>query len=221
MLIISILDAPELALVRERLAALPFGDGKATAGPMARQVKANTQADGDSPETRALASHVREALMRNDTFATMALPRRFSTLLFSRYGVGDRYGLHVDNALMGKGESALRADIAFTLFLSDPDSYEGGALRIHQHSGHSDVRLAAGQCVLYPSSTLHEVLPVTRGVREVCVGWVHSWLRSSERREVIGDLAIVRLRARDKVDSETLLRLDRVQAHLLRMWADD
>lgn len=147
-----------------------------------------------------------------------ARPRRFSRLLLSRTPVGGSYGLHVDNALMGPPGERLRTDLAFTLFLSDPADYAGGALAIHRSDGVQRVRLPAGDMVLYPAGALHEVEPVTAGERLVCVGWIESFVPDPEARELLFELDSARaaLAGQLAADAPELLALDRVAVGLLR-----
>lgn len=203
--------------VRERLANLRFVDGRATAGPSARRVKANTQAaPGD--DTAALGRFVRSALERCDVLTAYARPVRWSRLLFSRYGVGDAYGTHVDDAAMAAGEGGrLRTDLSFTLFLTDPSTYEGGALVVDALDGEREHRPAAGTIVLYPTGALHRVTPVAAGERLACVGWMQSAIRRSDERELLFDLA----RVRGSVpEGDARLLLDKSIGGLLRLWSD-
>jgi PKHD-type hydroxylase len=145
-------------------------------------------------------------------------PKKLTPLIFARYGPGETYGSHVDDAIM----QGLRTDVSFTLFLSEPDSYEGGELVIDSSGGEESVKLPAGSLFLYPSTFLHRVEPVTKGERLVCVGWARSYLRSAEQRELLFDLDRARraLFARGgKTDEFDIL--SKCTANLLRMWADD
>lgn len=205
----------EVGAIREAVRKLDFGDGRATAGRRAREVKANDQAL-PSPARDAILEKVRRALMAHPVFLAAARPQRLTPLLLSRYRVGQTYGLHVDDAIMG----GLRTDLSFTLFLSDPTTYEGGALEIEDNYAPREVRLAAGDLILYPSTTLHRVTPVTSGERLAVVGWVQSLIRTQEQREVLFDLdqSIATLEqtgaARAVID-----RLSKARSNLLRLWA--
>lgn len=215
----DVLNRQEVLAIREGLAAAPFRDGRATAGPAAERVKNNEQARGDDPAVIALGRTVRLALEAHPVVRTLVRPVRWSSLMFSRYGEGQQYGLHADNAAMcDEGGWPLRTDLSFTLFLSDPDAYEGGALLLRDLSGDREFRLAAGSAVLYGTGQLHAVTPVTRGVRLACVGWMQSRIRRPDQREVLFDLE----RVRDGLDTdETSLLLDKAIGALLRMWAED
>lgn len=189
--------------------------GSETAGSYASQVKSNHQLDPATDLFAALSAQVIEALQANPLFKAVAMPMAIHSLLFSRCGAGQGYGRHVDNAFMLGG----RADLSFTLFLSDPATYSGGALVLELPQGDHDVRLPAGHAVLYPSSYLHRVEPVTAGTRYAAVGWVQSAVRSVEQREVLFELATAcRTLAAKHGRSDELDLLYRTQTNLLRMW---
>jgi len=189
--------------------------GAETAGGYARQVKSNEQLDRDSLLYDALAQQVIEALDANALFKAVALPMAVHSILFSRCGTGQGYGRHVDNAFMPGG----RADLSFTLFLSDLHSYSGGELVLELPQGDHTVRLPAGHAVLYPSSYLHRVEPVRSGVRFVAVGWVQSAVRSPEQRGLIFELdTACRTLAAKYGRSDELDLLYRCQINLLRLW---
>lgn len=214
----DVLSADEVARLRESLSRVPFRDGRVTAGAAARQVKQNEQADGNDPEVAALARSVKLALERQPTFHTLVRPTRWSNLLFSRYASGGRYGPHTDDAFMHDEHGwPLRTDMSFTLLLSGPDEYEGGALRSVAEASTGGFRPAAGSAVLYPTGVLHEVTPVTRGVRLACVGWVQSLIRRADQRELLFDLECVR---REPTAASAQQFLDKTIGNLLRMWAE-
>jgi len=158
--------SPELlSRVKATLAETDFRDGRETAGWHARTVKQNEQADGRRPEIAELRQEVAKALQANPLFQMAARPRRMKPLMFSRYQEGMTYGNHVDDAIMATPQGAMRTDLSFTLFINDPDSYEGGELLVDSTAGEQTYKLPAGALILYPSSTLHRVEPVTRGER--------------------------------------------------------
>jgi PKHD-type hydroxylase len=212
----NVLTADEVALVREALARATFEDGRETAGFAARLVKHNRQASGRKVETvRKLAE---ERILGNDLFATAVRPKALTSVMFSAYEPGMRYGSHVDDALMGK----MRTDVSFTLFLSEPESYDGGELVIESAAGDDAVKLPAGSLVAYPSTTLHHVAEVTRGTRLAAVGWARSYIRDPARREMLFDLDTARrqLFARGGKSVEYDL-VSKSLANLLRMWVED
>lgn len=219
--IAGILNREQLAKIRGVLDASSFIDGKATAGYRAKRVKENRQLKGGSDEHKTIVSMVKEALMENREFTTAAWPKRIGGMLVSRYEPGMRYGPHVDAAIMKKGEP-LRTDVAMTVFLNDPADYEGGELVIAGASGMQEVKLAAGDAVVYPSSTLHHVAEVTEGVRYVAAGWTQSYVREPAKREVLYDLEKIKRMLADTLPDapETDLAF-KTQSNLLRMWAEN
>ncbi len=220
MLILEGVLAPEaVARVRAGLEAASWADGRATAGPAARAVKNNLQARGADTAIGALADFVEEALRRHPVFALAARPRRLTRLMFSRYEPGMTYGAHTDDALMG-GADPVRTDLAFTIFLAEPETYEGGALAIDSALGEQEVKLNAGDAILYPAGSIHRVTPVSSGVRLACVGWVQSFIADAARREILFDLAQARARLEGAGAARgDLLVLDKAISNLLRMWA--
>lgn len=213
----SVLDAHGVSRVREELESVAFVDGRRTAGARAAAVKANQQADGRDGRVQALERFVHQALSAHPLFQQAVRPSRISRLLFSAYRVGDSYGLHTDDAMMG--DPPLRTDVAFTLFLASPETYTGGALMVTGPSGTQEIKLAAGDAVVYPAGSIHGVSPVTAGERWACVGWAQSFIRDAHQRELLFELAHARA-ALNGGDSEALLRLDKVQSGLMRLWAE-
>ena len=220
-LILQAVLAPEdLDRVRAEMEQLPWSSGKRTAGAAARGVKENLQADGADPRTQALERFVADALRRHPLFEIAARPARLSRLLFSRYEPGMTYGAHTDDALMGQGEDKLRTDLAFTIFIADAASYEGGELVVQSALGDQAIKLDAGDAILYPAGSIHHVAPVTRGARLAAVGWLQSHIADAGQRELLFDLSIARTRlAEAGVERDELLRLDKSISNLLRMWA--
>jgi len=215
-----VFEAEDLDRVRRELAGLPWGAGKRTAGAVARGVKENLQADGADPRTQALERFVADALRRHPLFEIAARPARVSRLMFSRYEPGMSYGAHTDDALMGAGEDKLRTDLAFTIFLADRASYEGGELVVQSALGDQEIALEAGDAILYPAGAIHHVAPVASGARLAAVGWVQSHVADAAQRETLFDLSVTRARlAEAGALREELLRLDKSISNLLRMWA--
>ena len=214
-------DAEHLAALRERIAMLEWRDGRETAGAVAREVKRNLQAAMETAAGRRMQDELLPIIADNAVVKAAAQPRRFSPLMISKTGVGGQYGAHVDNALMGKGARRLRTDLSFTLFLTPPDEYDGGELVIHAAGMTQELKGDAGYLVLYPSASIHEVKPVTRGERIVCIGWIESLLADQAQREMLFDLENLRTALRKALPSQSaeLLTLDKTIANLLRMWA--
>jgi PKHD-type hydroxylase len=217
----AIPDAGHLAAIAERIGLLAWRDGRETAGSVARQVKRNQQAVMNSTAGRALQDEIGDILSDHPILKAAAQPRGFSPLLISKTGEAGRYGPHVDNALMGRGGKRIRTDLSFTLFVTPPAEYDGGELVIHAAGMTQEVKGEPGHLVLYPSGSIHEVRPVTRGERIVCVGWIESMIADQARREMIFDLENLRATLRQALpgQSSELLTLDKTIANLLRMWA--
>lgn len=216
----AVLSGEDLARVRAELETIAWSPGKRTAGAAARPVKENLQASADDPRTLALERFASDALARHPLFGIAARPARFTRLLFSRYEPGMTYGAHTDDALMGPAQARVRTDLAFTLFLSDTAAYEGGALVVESALGEQQIRLEAGDAILYPADSIHRVAPVRVGVRLAVVGWIQSLVRDPGAREVLFELSVARSRLGEAgVAREELLRLDKAIANLLRMWA--
>lgn len=216
----AVLAPEDVARVRDDLTKVSWASGKRTAGAVARDVKDNLQADGADARTQALERFIVDALYRHPLFQIAARPARLSRLLFSRYQPGMTYGAHTDDALMGAGDNQLRTDLAFTLFLAPPESYEGGALTIDTALGEQEIKLEAGDAILYPAGSIHYVAPVISGVREAAVGWLQSAVADAGRREVLFDLSVARARLGEAGAARAeLLRMDKAISNLLRMWA--
>ena len=181
-------------------------------------MKHNAQADLSSRTGSKLRKMLKAAISGHPVLRAAAQPKRFSKLLVSRTETGGGYGLHVDNAFMGDGADRIRTDLSFTLFLSDPDTYAGGELST-EHAGLTQaLKPPAGDLVLYPSTSLHEVKPVTSGTRLACVGWIESHVRSAEDREILFDLENLRasLAQRHDPQSPEMLTLAKTISNLLR-----
>ena len=195
-------------------------DGRITAGYQSERVKHNLQLPEDSPEAHELGKLILSALSRNILFVSAALPRRIFPPLFNCYQAGMTFGAHVDNALRGDG-NPVRTDLSATLFLSNPEDYDGGELLIDDTYGCHNVKLPAGHLILYPATSLHRVNPITRGVRRSCFFWVQSFVRDDAKRMLLFDLdvAIQRLTQRLQ-DAPELLQLTASYHNLIRMWAE-
>lgn len=216
----DVLAHEDVERVRAELAEIGWASGKRTAGAAARQVKENLQADGADPRTQALERFVADALRRHPLFEIAARPARMSRLLFSKYEPGMTYGAHTDDALMGPSDDKLRTDLAFTIFLAERESYDGGALVVQSPLGDQEIALDAGDAILYPAGSIHFVAPVTRGARLAAVGWLQSFVPDAGQRETLFDLSVTRARLGEAgAAREDTLRLDKSISNLLRMWA--
>lgn len=222
--------APEEVQAAQRLLDddAPWVDGRSSAGSQAQTQKHNQQLAQGSDAARQLQTTVLAALQRDPLFFSAALPRRIFNPRFNRYraeseGAGEHYGPHVDGAILhcAATQEWVRTDISCTLFLSDPTSYEGGDLRVQDTYGSRGVKLAAGDAVLYPGTSVHEVTPVTRGVRLASFFWIESMVRGDEQRRLLFDLDmnLLSLRQRHGECAETTALTGNYH-NLLRMWAN-
>ena len=221
----TVLDSEQLSYFRKKLAAAdtPWMDGRVTAGHQGVHVKQNLQIAEMSALSSELGGIVLSALERLPLFISVALPNRVYPPMFNRYENGMHFGNHVDGSirLMPGSGAKIRTDLSATLFLAPPDSYDGGELLIEDTYGAQSIKLAAGDMVLYPASSLHRVAPVTRGVRLACFFWVQSMVRNDGQRALLFDLdnAIQRLTATG-ADELARVQLTGVYHNLLRQWAE-
>ena len=219
----AVLSAEQVRALRGRLEQADWEDGRATVGPQGAQVKRNRQLRADDPLALELGEQVRQAVLRHPLFFAAALPLRLLPPLFNRYEGGGAYGLHVDGAVMRQigSEQPLRSDVSSTLFLSEPDSYDGGELIVADTYGEHEVKLPAGDMVVYAASSLHRVAPVTRGARLASFFWTQSMVRSDAQRGMLFELdqTIQRLRSAHG-DTSDVTSLTGHYHNLLRLWAD-
>jgi PKHD-type hydroxylase len=217
----NVLSPAQLGMVRARLEAAAWIDGNATSGHQSARAKRNRQLAEDDPEARALGAIVLDALAASPLFVAAALPLKVYPPLFNRYGEGEGFGDHVDSAVRIRGGSdfRIRSDLSATLFLSDPSEYEGGELIAE---GQAPVKLAAGDLILYPASTVHRVTPVTRGTRFASFFWIQSMVRDTTARAMLFDLdrSIQELTEAAGPDAPALIRLTGLYHNLLRRWAE-
>ncbi len=216
----DILERREIEINHAAIESGVFLDGKKTAGTHAKRVKNNEQMDRTTDAAKKVKATVLAALKRSQTFQRATLPRTIRPPLISRYRAGMNYGLHVDNAMMGRGVKE-RSDVSVTVFLSDPGGYEGGELVMSSPFGRQEIKLPAGHAVVYPASTLHQVAPVTRGERLAAVTWVRSHVRDPARREILYDISRMRENlAKLHPDGEEADLAFKTHANLLRMWSE-
>jgi PKHD-type hydroxylase len=220
----AVLTPDELARCREIVMAAGWTDGRVTAGSQSERTKNNLQLPEDGDASRDAGRIVLDALGRNALFFTAALPRRIYPPLFNCYtGATNAFGNHVDNAMrmhVATGQR-VRTDLAATLFLSGPDEYDGGELVIEDVFGTQSVKLAAGDMVLYPASSVHRVEPVTRGMRIASFLWLESMVRDAARRTLLFDMDMAILELRQSAgDSAAVVRLTGCYHNLLRMWGE-
>lgn len=218
----QVLTKAEVASLRSRLDAADWVDGRVTAGHQSARVKDNAQLREDDPAARAAGEYILAALNRNLLFISAALPNRIFPPLFNRYTGGQTFGFHVDNAIRQiPGGTRIRTDLSATLFLCEPDEYDGGELVAEDTFGSHSVKLPAGDMILYPSTSLHEVRPVTRGARICSFFWMQSLVREDSDRALLFqmDQAIQGVVATNP-DHPSAVPLTAVYHNLLRRWAE-
>ena len=217
----AVLNGDELELIRKVLAKARFVDGKLSAGAVAQRVKNNQELDGSSAQIDYLNNLVMGNLVRHPVYRGAALALRVAAPYYARYGTGMEYGEHLDDPIMSANGEVYRSDIAITVFLNECAAYDGGELAIRSVYGTQEIKLAAGDAILYPASSLHRVKPVTRGERLVAVTWVQSLVREPARRELLYDL----YRAREKLlqsspDAAATTQVSTAYINLVRMWSE-
>jgi PKHD-type hydroxylase len=214
--------------IRAVLDGAEWVDGKVTAGHQSAQTKFNSQIPETHPAAKQVGEMILQALGSNPLFRSAALPLRVFPPLFNRYAGGQTFGTHVDNAIRTHGQTGgrIRTDLSCTLFFSEPEEYDGGELMVEDTYGSKSVKLAAGDMILYPSTSLHHVTPVTRGARVSSFFWLQSMIRQDAQRSLLFDLdrAIQRLAGSDQADSQEIkassVQLTGVYHNLLRQWAE-
>lgn len=219
----DVLGREQIASSRRRLDGSRWIDGGVTAGHQSRLAKNNMQLAEDDPAAIEIGDMILAALEQNPLFVSAALPRKIFPPLFNRYSGGQNFGTHVDNAIrqVAGTEHRVRTDLSATLFLSEPDEYEGGELVVEDNYGVQQVKLAAGSMILYPASSLHHVTPVTSGARVASFFWIQSMVRDDGQRTLLFDLdsAIQRLAAASP-DHPSVIQLTGIYHNLLRRWAE-
>jgi PKHD-type hydroxylase len=214
--------APEAAAeMRAAILAADWVDGNVTSGPQSALAKRNRQLPESAPAAREMGSRILDILGQTPLFVAAALPLKVFPPLFNRYSGGEAFGDHIDNAVRWRNgtDFKLRSDLSATLFLSDPDSYDGGELIAE---GMAPVKLAAGDLLLYPATTVHRVTPVTRGERIASFFWIQSMIRDESQRALLLDLdrSVQELSALEGAHSPAIIRLTGVYHNLLRRWAE-
>ena len=217
----KLLNPAQLEKIHEVLAGAQFVDGRLTAGFAAARVKHNLEMQQDPERSKLIIRILMASLAHNESFRFGALPHRVADPIVARYEPGMTYGDHVDDPIMGTSGPRFRTDVSMTIFLNPPEAYEGGELTIRTPFGDRQVKLPAGDAVIYPSSSLHKVAEVTAGERLVALTWIQSYVRDAARRELLYELNLAREGLlKEAPGSETTGYVDRSYANLLRMWAD-
>lgn len=221
----KVLTSDEVRQAQAILARAPWADGRVTAGVQSAQVKNNQQLPEDCEEVRALQQLLLAGLDRQQSFFSAALPKHISPPMFNRYGgATNTFGNHVDSAVryLPRGAGRVRTDISCTLFLADPDAYEGGELVVEDTFGTQRVKLPAGDMVMYPGTSVHRVEPVTRGFRVASFFWIQSMVRTDEQRRLLFDMDnnLIDLRIRMGETDPNVIGLTSTYHNLLRMWLD-
>ncbi|MGE9267374.1 MAG: Fe2+-dependent dioxygenase [Verrucomicrobiales bacterium] len=222
----DVLTPEETKSCRQLLDAAEWEDGKKTAGHQAAKAKDNRQLPADSPAAREVGQTILRALHANPLFTSAALPLHILPPMFNRYSGGQQFGTHVDSSVrtLPNGQR-IRTDLSCTLFFAEPEEYDGGELVIEDTYGAKSVKLPAGHMVLYPSTSLHHVTPVTRGARVSSFFWLQSMIASDERRSLLFDMdiAIQRLSGGlpdNEIASQSAVQLTGVYHNLIRQWAE-
>ena len=219
----DVLDTATLTHCRNRLASAEWVDGNVTSGHQSARAKRNRQLPEDSAAAREVGGIILQALSANTRFIAAALPQHVFPPLVNGYGIGERFGTHIDNAVRQHAASGtrIRTDLSATLFFADPGSYDGGELVVEDTFGSHSVKLPAGHLVLYPSSSRHHVTEVTRGERVASFFWIQSMVRDDGQRQLLWDLdqAIQQVSV-DRPDAPSVVQLTGVYHNLLRRWAD-
>ncbi len=216
----AVLDRQQLTAVRQLIAAGKYADGSKSAGLAARRVKHNEELVLDPAQMSGLNNLVMNSLVQHPVYRSAAMPLRIAAPYYAHYTKGMSYGEHVDDPIMGMGADLYRSDVSITLFLNDPDEYDGGELVIQTAFGEQQVKLSAGDAVLYPSSSVHRVAEVTRGERLVAVSWVQSLVQEPEKRALLHELNQAReTLLHEQPEAEVTRQVNQSYINLVRMWS--
>lgn len=217
----GVIPKPQLERVRQLLQRAEFKDGKLSAGMEAQRVKNNEEMVQEAGLYSALNNLVMGCLVQHPVYQQAVLPARVAAPYYARYTQGMRYGDHIDDPVMGSGTDRYRSDVSTTVFLSDPDEYDGGELVIRSAFGEHAIKLAAGDAVVYPSSSLHHINTVARGARLVAVTWAQSLVRDPNQRELLYQLCQAREKLlQERPEAEETAWVSNSYANLVRMWSE-
>jgi PKHD-type hydroxylase len=216
----GILDQEQLAVARRLIAAGRFTDGSASAGMAARRVKHNDELALERSQLGELNNLVMGSLVKHPVYRSAAMPLKIAAPYYARYTAGMSYGAHVDDPVMGQGTELYRSDISVTIFLNNPEDYEGGELVIETSYGEQQVKLPAGDAVIYPSSSLHRVAEVSHGERLVAVSWIQSLVKEADKRALLHDMNLAReTLLQEQPESALTARVNHSYINLVRMWS--
>ena len=217
----DVLSAEHIRTVSELLKDANFVDGRLSAGTTARKVKKNHELAPDSQLQSKLNNIVMNALFNHPMYQAAVLPHRIATPFYARYQPGEQYGFHVDDPVMGPLQGRYRTDVSTTVFLNNPEDYEGGEIVIQTQSGEQKLKLPAGSAITYPSGSLHRVAEVTKGERLVAVTWAQSMIRDADKRELLYNLHKTREALQNKYPGdEEVVKVDHTYINLMRMWSE-
>ena len=216
----AVMSREEVAQAQALMAGAGFVDGRATGAKVGRGVKQNQQIDGRGEDAKKLLVLVRDALLRREVFTGAVFPQKMH-LNFNRYETGMYYGRHNDAAIVGPNMvEAVRTDVSFTVFLADPGEYDGGELVIYSDRGEEEIKLPAGDAIVYEGSTVHEVKPITRGARLACFGWAQSFVADPQQRDLLARFRRMRLGVlQDQPEAPFVDELGNIYNNLMRMWS--
>lgn len=216
----SVIDSEQLKVIQQAVSHAPYVDGKSSAGKNAAKVKNNQEIDQQSEMGQQLAQVIIGNLSHHEIFKSAALPLRIASPYVAKYSTGMTYGYHIDDPVMGQ-EQRFRCDLACTIFLNAMEDYEGGELSIKTQFGDTQIKLPAGDAVLYPASSLHQVNEITQGERIVAVTWIQSLIRDPAQREILFGLSQAREKLMtDQPDDEVTTHVDHSYTNLVRMWSE-
>ncbi len=217
----TVLNSEQVARCRAVMEKAAWVDGRVTAGHQSAKVKFNLQLPETAPEARELGDMVMDALGRSNLFMSSVLPKQVFPPLFNRYDAGMTFGAHVDNAIRAGNGARIRTDVSSTLFISGPEDYDGGELVVQDTYGEHTVKLPAGDMIVYPATSLHNVMPITRGSRIASFFWTQSMIRDESKRALLFDMdmAIIKL-SHDHPEHAANVELTAVYHNLLRQWAE-
>jgi len=216
----GILDQQQLTAARTLIASGRYSDGSTSAGLAARRVKHNEELTLDQAQMSKLNNLVMGSLVKNPVYRSAVMPLKIAAPYYAHYTEGMSYGEHVDDPIMGQGSELYRSDVSVTIFLNSPDDYDGGELVIQTAFGEQQVKLPAGDAVIYPSSSVHRVAEVSRGERLVAVSWIQSLVKEPEKRALLHDLNQAReTLLREKPDADETRQVNQSYINLVRMWS--